>query len=78
MHKIGILGHPIKHSLSPKIHNYWLKEMGINGKYNAIETPINNLKKTIENLNNKGYIGLNLTIPLKEEALKYINKKTPE
>ena len=75
MHKIGILGHPIKHSLSPKIHNYWLKEMGINGKYNAIETPINNLKKTIENLNNKGYIGLNLTIPLKEEALKYINKK---
>ena len=39
MHKIGILGHPIKHSLSPKIHNYWLKEMGINGKYNAIETP---------------------------------------
>ena len=75
MHKIGILGYPIKHSLSPKIHNYWLKEMGINGKYNAIETPINNLKKTIKNLNKKGYIGLNLTIPLKEEALKYINKK---
>ena len=75
MYKIDILGYPIKHSLSPKIHNYWLKEMKINGKYNAIKTPIKNLEKTIKNLSKKGYKGLNLTIPLKEEALKYINKK---
>ena len=75
MYKIAILGYPIKHSLSPKIHNYWLKEMKINGKYTAIKTPIKNLKKTIKNLSNKGYKGLNLTIPLKEEVLKYINSK---
>ena len=75
MYKIAILGYPIKHSLSPKIHNYWLKEMKINGKYTAIKTPIKNLEKTIKNLSNKGYKGLNLTIPLKEEALKYINRK---
>jgi shikimate dehydrogenase len=75
MYKIAILGYPIKHSLSPKIHNYWLKEMKINGKYTAIKTPIKNLEKTIKNLSNKGYKGLNLTIPLKEEALKYINSK---
>ena len=75
MHKIGILGYPIKHSLSPKIHNYWLKEMNIKGKYNAIKTPVGNLKTTIKKLRKKGYKGLNLTIPLKEEALKYINKE---
>ena len=75
MYKIAILGYPIKHSLSPKIHNYWLKEMKINGKYTAIKTPIKNLEKTIKNLSNKGYKGVNLTIPLKEEALKYINNK---
>ena len=75
MYKIAILGYPIKHSLSPKIHNYWLKEMKINGKYTAIKTPIKNLEKTIKNLSNKGYKGLNLTIPLKEEVLKYINSK---
>ena len=75
MYKIAILGYPIKHSLSPKIHNYWLKKMNINGKYSAIKTPIKNLEKTIKNLSKKGYKGLNLTIPLKEEALKYINKK---
>ena len=75
MYKIAILGYPIKHSLSPKIHNYWLKKMNINGKYSAIKTPIKNLEKTIKNLSNKGYKGLNLTIPLKEEVLKYINSK---
>ena len=49
--------------------------MKINGKYTAIKTPIKNLEKTIKNLSNKGYKGVNLTIPLKEEALKYINSK---
>ena len=75
MYKIAILGNPIKHSLSPKIHNYWLKEMKINAKYTAIKTPIKNLEKTNKNLSNKGYKEVNLTIPLKEEVLKYINSK---
>ena len=74
-HKIAILGHPIKHTLSPKMHNYWLRELNINGKYEAINTPIQSLKKTIEKLYKLQYKGLNLTIPLKEEILKYLNKK---
>ena len=49
--------------------------MKIKGKYNAIKTPIKNLEKTIKNLSNKGYKGVNLTIPLKEEALKYLDRK---
>tara|TARA_Y100000590_G_scaffold467486_1_gene646538 strand:+ start:737 stop:1588 length:852 start_codon:yes stop_codon:yes gene_type:complete len=75
VNKLAVLGDPIKHSLSPKIHNYWLKKMRINGRYQAIKTPIKNLKKVITKLCNNGYTGSNLTIPLKEEALKYINKK---
>ena len=75
MYKIAILGYPIKHTLSPKMHNYWLKELGISGKYEAIKTPIKNFKKTIKKLCNEGYKGVNLTLPLKEEALKYLNKK---
>ncbi len=73
--KIAILGHPIKHTLSPKMHNYWLKELRINGKYEAIKTSVRNLGKTIKKLNKHGYKGVNLTIPLKEEALKYIDRK---
>ena len=75
IHKMAILGYPIKHTLSPKMHNYWLKELNINGKYEAIKTPVQNLEKTIKKLCKNGYKGLNLTIPLKEEALKHINKK---
>ena len=75
INKIAILGHPIKHTLSPKMHNYWLKELGISGRYEAINTPTKNFKKTIKKLCNEGYKGVNLTLPLKEEALKYLNKK---
>ena len=73
--KIAILGYPIKHTLSPKMHNYWLKELCISGRYEAIKTPVKNFKKTIKKLCNEGYKGVNLTLPLKEEALKYLNKK---
>ena len=75
INKIAILGHPIKHTLSPKMHNYWLKELGISGRYEAINTPTKNFKKTIKKLCKEGYKGVNLTLPLKEEALKYLNKK---
>ncbi len=73
--KIAILGYPIKHSLSPKMHNYWLKELAINGRYESIKTPPKNFKKTIIKLQNEGYKGVNLTLPLKEIALKYLDKK---
>ena len=73
--KLAILGHPIKHSLSPKMHNYWLKKLNINGNYKLIDTPLSNFKKKINYLSKKNYKGLNLTIPLKEEAIKFLNKK---
>ena len=73
--KIAILGYPIKHSLSPKMPNYWLKELAINGRYESIKTPPKNFKKTIIKLQNEGYKGVNLTLPLKEIALKYLDKK---
>ena len=75
MKKIGILGNPIKHSLSPTIHNFWLKELSINSKYISIKTPEKNFKKTIEKLIKLKFLGVNLTIPLKEKALKYLDRK---
>ena len=75
MKKYTVIGNPIDHSLSPNLHNYWLKELSINGKYESIKTPAKNFKKTIIKLQNEGYKGVNLTLPLKEIALKYLNKK---
>ena len=75
MNKIAVLGYPIKHSLSPKMHNYWLKELNIKGQYKAIETLKKNLNKVLKKLSKEKYKGVNLTIPLKESALKYLKKK---
>ena len=73
--KLAILGHPIKHSLSPKIHNYWLGKLNIKGKYEAINTPVTDFEQTIKKLFKKKYVGSNLTIPLKEKSLSYLDKK---
>ena len=72
--KIAVMGFPIKHSLSPTIHNYWLKKNNINGSYTTIKTPLNELEKKIATLCNKDYVGVNLTIPLKERAIKLLDK----
>lgn len=67
--KAFIIGSPISHSLSPKLHEYWLKGYQIEGSYEAIEVPPEYLYKTIKELVKKSYAGGNVTIPHKEKAL---------
>ena len=68
-HKAFVIGHPISHSLSPKLHGYWLNEYGIDGSYEAINCPPEYFVKTIRKLASLGYAGGNVTIPHKEVAL---------
>ena len=74
--RAGVMGSPIKHSLSPLMHNYWFKEKNINGSYVPILTKPADLEIALESLQSLGFSGCNLTIPLKEIALKAIRKKT--
>lgn len=67
--KAFVIGDPIQHSLSPKLHNYWLGRMGIAGKYEAINCPERYLSKTIKKLAKDGYVGGNVTIPHKEKIM---------
>jgi shikimate dehydrogenase len=69
MKKAAVLGFPIHHSLSPKLHGYWLKKYGIEGSYEAIEVRPGTLGVTFSRLIQEGYVGWNITIPHKEEAL---------
>ncbi len=64
--KAGVIGHPIKHSKSPLIHNYWIKKHGLNGAYEALDIPCEDLKSGVQDLINQGYAGFNVTIPHKE------------
>ncbi|MDX1950400.1 MAG: shikimate dehydrogenase [Rickettsiales bacterium] len=74
--KACVIGYPISHSLSPVIHNYWLKKYGIEGSYEAVEVAPENLENFLLNLDKNGYRGCNITIPHKERAFEVLG--TPE
>jgi shikimate dehydrogenase len=76
--KAAVLGHPIAQSLSPRLHDYWLKQHGIEGNYTAIETTPNQLKSTLIKVQEEGYSGVNLTLPLKESALPLLDEIDPQ
>lgn len=63
--KTGVIGHPIAHSKSPLIHNYWIKHYGLSGEYKAIDIAPQDLKSGVQSLVNQGYAGFNVTIPHK-------------
>ena len=69
----GVMGWPVAHSLSPRLHGYWLKHYGITGSYQAIPVAPEQLESTLKNLAQQGLRGVNLTVPHKESALRYIN-----
>lgn len=74
--KSAVIGDPISHSLSPKIHNFFLEKYKINGSYIAIKIAKENLKEEIFDLINQGYAGFNVTIPHKEEVFKICDFKS--
>ena len=67
--KACVMGYPIGHSLSPKLHGFWLKKYGVDGSYTAIEVRLEQLSVALDNLVTAGFAGCNLTLPLKEHAL---------
>lgn len=69
--KAGVIGYPIKHSLSPIIHNFWLNQYGIDGSYERIEVKPEDLDDFLEN-GIKEYAGVNVTIPHKVEVFKKV------
>ena len=66
--KFAVLGHPISHSLSPKIHQYFASQFAIHLDYQRIDVESKNFKKTLIDLSQEGYEGLNITLPLKNLA----------
>lgn len=67
---LGVIGDPVAHSLSPYIHNRWLRENGIDAVYAALEVKAGELPSALESLAGHEAAGLNVTLPHKEEALR--------
>ena len=70
----GILGWPVSHSLSPLIHNFWIKQYNRRGAYIPLEISPNDLKSAIDACYSLGMAGLNLTLPHKESCLSVLDK----
>ena len=70
----AVLGHPINHSKSPKLHNYWLSMFNIEGYYIPLDIDPRNFENSIRALSGLGFVGANVTIPYKEKVLKIADK----
>jgi shikimate dehydrogenase len=75
--KIGVVGHPIKHSLSAAMHNAVFRETGMGYKYGAYDVLPEDLGRFID-LCKEDFIGLNVTIPHKVEVIKHIDELSRE
>jgi shikimate dehydrogenase len=65
----GVVGFPVSHSKSPRLHGHWLAKYGIEGYYVPLHVAPNNLANTLKSMQNMGFVGCNVTIPHKEAAL---------
>ena len=72
----AVLGNPISHSKSPRMHNYWLNKNQINCYYIPIKVQLDDFEKTISTLINLGYSGVNVTIPHKLSALEIADESS--
>ena len=72
----AVLGDPISHSKSPRMHNYWLKQNELNGYYIPIKVELADFEQTIRTLMKMGFSGVNVTIPHKLLALKIADESS--
>lgn len=72
----GLIGYPVKHSLSPLMHNAAFSRLNIKAKYKLFPLQERQLKDFLGNLHKKGICGLNVTIPHKERVLEYIRSSS--
>lgn len=68
----GLIGYPVKHSLSPAMHNAAFKALGIDAHYELFEVKPQDLKSFLDSLKNQEIYGLNVTIPHKEKVLDFV------
>ncbi len=70
---LGVMGDPVDHSLSPKMHNAALRFLGLSGIYTKFKVTIQELPRALDSVRCLGIRGVNLTMPLKLEALRHLD-----
>jgi shikimate dehydrogenase len=70
----GIIGNPIKHSLSPLLHNYWFEKYKVDATYSIMEAEEKDLEKIVGKIKDKSLFGINVTLPFKQKIINYTDK----
>ena len=69
-----VIGNPINHSLSPKLHNTWLKINNVNAFYDKQKLEENEIKNFIQKIKQKKIAGANVTVPFKKKVIPFLDK----
>ncbi len=77
MKKYLVIGNPIGHSLSPKLHNHWIKKNNIDAVYDKKQLNENDIEGTILKVRNGEIDGINVTVPFKKFVIPYLDQLTP-
>jgi len=78
MNKYLVIGNPIEHSLSPKLHNFWIKANNLDEIYEKKKLNENELEDLILEIKKKNIHGINVTVPFKKAVIAYLDKLTFE
>ncbi|MBF0394003.1 MAG: shikimate dehydrogenase, partial [Alphaproteobacteria bacterium] len=73
----GVIGWPVGHSRSPRLHGWWLEHHGIDGAYVPLPVRPEDLERVLRALPAMGFAGVNLTVPHKEAALAVVDAVEP-
>ena len=76
MKKYLVIGNPIKHSLSPKLHNYWIKENNIHAVYEKRQLEKVDIERVISEIKNGKIEGINVTVPFKKSVIPFLDDIT--
>ena len=78
MKKYLVIGNPIEHSLSPKLHNYWIKKNNIDAVYEKKQLKENDISNIISEVRNGKINGINVTVPFKKLVISFVDKLSSE
>ena len=78
MKKFLVIGNPIDHSLSPILHNYWIKKNNLDATYNKKKLDVSDLENLIKDVREKKIDGINVTIPFKSSIIPFIDQLSNE
>ena len=78
MKRFAVIGHPVSHSLSPLLHNTAYSLLGLECSYEAVDVGPHLLGEAVRDFKERGYCGLNVTIPHKEAIVKFVDTQSDE